>query len=423
MNARRVRAGLLVLAAAAAALWLTSSAEGATGVNAARTRIITGAGPGGGPNVRVFGIDGSVKSSFFAYDPGFHGGVRVATGHLNCDGTSMIVTAPGSGGGPNVKAFNADGSPYVGLNAGAPTSFFAYDPSMSNGVTVAVGDLNGDKCDEIITGTGYGGPPTVRVFNNDGRDASLDFSAYDPGFRGGVWVATGDVDGDGTDEIITGAGPGGGPHVRVFKYVNGAIVPVGGGFMAYDRGFSGGVRVGTADLHGNNNDPSHDKADIVTAPGSGGGPNVRAFLANGTLDSISFMAYDPAFAGGVFVGGDGNHSRSIEIGPTLNTDIDALPLFATGPGAGGGPHIQSYRGASATAQGDFFAYDKSFAGGVAVAVGDFGPATTTTTTQPPRSTTTRNPTTTTTSSSTSTTGGSTTSSSSSSTSSTSTTVH
>ena len=398
MKARRVRIGLLMLATGAVALWLISPAEGATpGVNAARARIITGAGPGGGPDVRTFGTDGSLKSEFFAYDPAFHGGVHVATGHLNCDGTSMIVTAPGPGGGPNVKAFNPDGTPYVGVNRTTPTSFFAYDASMTSGVHVAVGDLDGNQCDEIVTGPGPGTQPLVRVFNNDGSNATLDFMAYDASFRGGVWVATGDVDGDGRDEIITGAGSGGGPHVKVWKYNNGAITQVGGGFFAYDSGFTGGVRVGTALLGSGNNN-----AEIVTAPGSGGGPNVKGFdvKVSGFGSTFgysynpdqSFMAYDPAFAGGVFVGGDGNHSKSVPIGPSTNTNVDALNMFATGPGAGGGPHINSYRGSNVTAQGDFFAYDKTFLGGVAVAMGDFGPATTTTTTQPPKSTTTAGPT-------------------------------
>ena len=38
-----------------------------------------------------------------------------------------------------------------------------------------------------------------------------EFMAYDTRFTGGVWVAVGDVNGDGYADIITGADSGGGP--------------------------------------------------------------------------------------------------------------------------------------------------------------------------------------------------------------------
>jgi hypothetical protein len=40
-------------------------------------RIVTGAGQGGGPNVRVFDASAADLASFFAFDPAFTGGVTV----------------------------------------------------------------------------------------------------------------------------------------------------------------------------------------------------------------------------------------------------------------------------------------------------------------------------------------------------------
>src|SRR5262249_41954585 len=66
--------------------------------------------------------------------------------------------------------------------------------------------------DLLAVGADAGGGPQVKVYNADGS-VRFSFFAYDASFTGGVRVATGDVTGDGVDDIITGAGPSGGPHV------------------------------------------------------------------------------------------------------------------------------------------------------------------------------------------------------------------
>ena len=63
-------------------------------------------------------------------------------------------------------------------------------------------DLDGDGTQEVITAAGSGGGPHIRVFTKDGRSLTAGFFAYDQKFKGGVAITVGDVNGDG--EIDTG---------------------------------------------------------------------------------------------------------------------------------------------------------------------------------------------------------------------------
>jgi hypothetical protein len=56
-----------------------------------------------------------------------------------------------------------------------------------------------------------------------------------------VRVAAVDVTGDGKPELITGTGPGGGPHVRILDATN--VQPVHE-LLAFDPAVQGGVFVG-----------------------------------------------------------------------------------------------------------------------------------------------------------------------------------
>jgi hypothetical protein len=246
--------------------------------------IITGAGPGAGPHVKVFdGLTGAEIRSFFAYAPAFVGGVFVAAGDINGDGFDDIITGVGSGG-PHVKVFD-------GQTGAEIRSFFAFGPGFTGGVRVAAGDVNGDGLADIITGAGPGAGPHVKVFDGLTSAEIRSFFAYDPSFTGGVFVDAGDIDGDGFDDIVTGAdrGPA---HVKVMSGATGETLH---SFFAFEASFMGGVRVAAGDINGDGFD------DIIVGAGPGAGPHVKVFDGVTGANLRSFFAYDPAFRGGVYV--------------------------------------------------------------------------------------------------------------------------
>ncbi|MCL4201929.1 MAG: FG-GAP repeat protein, partial [Pirellulaceae bacterium] len=108
-----------------------------------------------------------------------------------------------------------------------------------------------------------------------------------PDYRGGVRIATGDLDGDGIDEIITAPGRNTAPQVYVFKLVGGEWVEqVGSRFLAFDAKFKGGVDLAIGNVNGDEFPNGLPKNDIIASM-SYGGNEVRVFL-NTTASPISF---------------------------------------------------------------------------------------------------------------------------------------
>ena len=104
-----------------------------------------------------------------AYDPAFPGGVRVAAGDTNGDGREEIITTPGPTGGPHVKVFD-------GQTAALLREFHAFEGIYTEGVYVAAGDVNGDGRADIVAGAQTGS--RVNVFSAVGSTTPI--RSYDP---------------------------------------------------------------------------------------------------------------------------------------------------------------------------------------------------------------------------------------------------
>ena len=159
-----------------------------------------GPGPGNGSTVRVLSGAGQLINELPAVLPGVDG-VEVACGDV--DGDTLPEIVAGGGASPNatsvIKVFEADGS--------LRSSFDAFaDLGTGQGVRLATGDTRNDGAEEIIVSPGplASNPALVRVFDVDG-DRRDSFQAF--GLEGGVTVASGDVLGDGRDEIVVSPAP------------------------------------------------------------------------------------------------------------------------------------------------------------------------------------------------------------------------
>lgn len=231
-----------------------------------------------GSFVNVFDDRGTkVRNGFFAYQDNFPGNIKILTTDLNDDKREEVLT-------------NGQGQISIWQKGKKIKSFYPYGKEFTKETFFAVGDVTGGNGREIVTSPGSGGGPLVKIFNNQGKALTPGFMAFDKKFKGGLNIALGDMNSDGKSEIVVAAGKGGGPHVQVYDS-RGRLLS---SFFAYEANFRGGVRVATGDL---NND---GKKEIITVPNSGLPPLVKIFSAQGKLLG-NFLAYEDKVQDGLVV--------------------------------------------------------------------------------------------------------------------------
>lgn len=156
----------------------------------------------------------------------YKGAISVAMGDFNGDGNDELVAAKATLKDAEVRIYSVTGGGKIGALLDA---FVPFAGTKHRGVSVATGDINGDGRDDLIVGSGPGDRPEVRIFSDTNADGLLSgnntdtFLAFDSAFRGGVRVAAGNTDNALGEEVIAASWSGGGT-VAIFNDANSNLI-------------------------------------------------------------------------------------------------------------------------------------------------------------------------------------------------------
>ena len=310
-------------------------------ISAAPTKLVTGPDSGISPQINTYSPAGTLTDSFFADNVSYTGGIRVAMGDILT--TNDIITGRGPGATAVVSVFR-------GSNHGLVFSVVPYGANFTVGVFVAAGDVDGDGRADIVVGPGdgAGSVPNVKVYSGLNGAVLRDFNAFNPGFSGGVRVAAGDINGDGIADLVCGTGPGA-AQVSVFS---GKDLTLMQNFNAY-AGYTGGIFVAVGDVNGDG------VADIITSPQTGT-PVIKVFSGKDLSLLQSFTAFPGSTNGARVAVGDLNG--------------DNVPDIIVGSGPGDPSRVKATEGGPRGATIlDFSPYPNTTAGVFPAAIPKFPP--------------------------------------------------
>ena len=263
------------------------------------------------------------------------------------DQFAAVPTAPGS---TTVTVFGPTGSPVF-----TATPFTPAD--APGGVRVAVADVTGDGTPDLIAGTGPGGA-LVRVIDGATRANVFSLIPFEVGFTGGMFVAAGDLNGDGFADLVITPDVTGGPRVKIVSGADGSVLA--DFFGIDDPAFRGGARATLADVNGDG------VADLIVSAGTGGGPRIAVWdgttLGNDNPVRLvdDFFAFEPTLRNGAYVAAG-------------DVDGDGFADLAFGGGPTGGPRVLVLSGADllkgvTSPLADFFAGNPDARDGVTLVV-------------------------------------------------------
>lgn len=248
-----------------------------------KDEIVVGAGPGGGPRVRVFDKKGRCLLDFMAFENDFRGGVDVAVGNIDGKGKEEIIVSKATQGQAWIKVFR--GKKQI-------KSFLALTELHYGGASVASGNVYGGEKDEIIVGSGLGSKAHVKVFTGKGKFTGQIFWPFEDSYKGGIDVAVGNFDGGKGSEIAISKARFSNARIKVYKANKEKTIL--GQFDAYSASFQEGANISAGDV-------DKDGFDEIIVGANGQTSEVRTYEAFGKRLNLSVKPYGDYLSGGTKV--------------------------------------------------------------------------------------------------------------------------
>ena len=262
-----------------------------------------------------------------------------AIAQIKTDVTAVTPLGTADSNPDNNSAFSIVSRPFLAVGSGlaylgTPTvsvvdpasgtvvrQFDVYEQGFMGGVQTAIHDVDNDGQDDIVVAPGRGRVGEIRVFDIDGEEMSeYRITPFGSSFLSGVNIALGDIDGDGTKDLIAGQAAGSTVSIHF-----GAGVGLGWEstafqqYMPYGTTHLAGVTVAAADIGAITNgavtqaDSKDGRAELVLGTGPGAIKSVQILDVASAPKIVAELSIDPTIGySGVTIASGLYNDRSVD---------------------------------------------------------------------------------------------------------------
>ncbi len=282
--------------------------------------------------IKLVTAKGIVKAKFSTFT---NVNINVASGDFNGDGQTEIAVTPQSGAQSEVRIYRTNGQMIK--------KFLAYENKFTGGVNLASGDINGDGIDELIMAPAHNRRAEIKIMNKNFK-LRLSWLAYPANYLGGANLSVADLNKDGRAEIATMPASSASAQIKIFNYTGKLLSQ----WLAYEAQLKGEFKLVALNAYS----ALGSNPIIAVAAGKNMLPYVKIFTPDGRLIN-SFMAYEADFNEGINIA-------------SADVDNDGQAEIITGAGAGQAPLLSLFK-QNGTLIKSYYSDKKTLTQGVSVA--------------------------------------------------------